>query len=340
MELTEVPAIRAGDVAAILRAPGRDDYKYSRGTVSFLTGSDEYPGAARLGVEAAVRAGVGMVRYLGREPLAGDLVRARPEIVLGAAESDAYVLGSGIADLRIDEAGDWAADVIASGVPCVLDGGGLELAGRDGHASGNVLLTPHLGEFATLTTRVERLRGVSKLSVDEVRADAVDWAQRVAASARATVLLKGASTIVVDPDGGVRRVEAPTSVLATAGTGDVLAGLAGALIAIEARAACEASRGDARGGGSSLEPTSAPRGQRSLAELGAAAAWLHGRAALLASLRAIDPGRSAADVVVDDPPRAAAPVTAMAVAEAVPGVIGALFAASGDAHPSSRSHAR
>lgn len=310
MRLEAVP-FRVDDAFACVFAHRDHDDKYSRGVVGLLTGSVAYPGAAVLGAEAAVRAGAGMVRYVGPDAVGRAVLARRPEVVLGEGRLTSAVIGSGVADLHADARSADAGSTLERGVPCVVDAGGLSLVGSSAARAplGSAILTPHAGEFARLAARAFGDRGdADAVPVEAVRAEPAAWAARLARSLGTTVLLKGAETIVVSADASrAWRVESPTNVLATAGTGDVLAGALGALVAT------------AQGRDEGERP--------SLDRLAAAAAWIHGRAALLASRRALDPATRARDVVVDDVPRASgrAPVAALDVAAAVPAVIGALL---------------
>jgi hydroxyethylthiazole kinase-like uncharacterized protein yjeF len=197
----------AADAAAWIAVPGADDDKYSRGVLGLVTGSERYPGAAVLGAEAALHTGVGMLRYLGG---ARDAVLARrPEAVTAEGRVQAWVLGSGVdPDNRA---------VGAEGVPAVLDAGALGLVGE---ARGPVILTPHAGELARLVS-VDRA---------EVAADPAGAAARAADRFGATVLLKGSTTYVRGPGIELEARTAPPW-LATAGAGDALGGILGALLA-------------------------------------------------------------------------------------------------------------
>ena len=124
-----------------------------------------------------------------------------------------------------------ARDVLASADPCVVDAGALDLLdGPRPRAGARTLLTPHAGELARLLSRVEE----AEVTRAQVQADPVGHARRAANALHATVLLKGATTYVVPPEvtGLPVRVSAEAPAwLGTAGSGDVLAGLAGALLA-------------------------------------------------------------------------------------------------------------
>jgi len=205
-----------------IAVPRVDDDKYARGVVGFVTGSSLYPGAAVLGVEAAMHAGVGMIRYLGPGRPTRLVLQRRPEVVTVGGRVQAWVLGSGQdAEQRDDRTSALLDAALAQEVPVVLDAGALELHAR---ARGPVLVTPHAGELARTMGR----------PVDDIRADPAGAARDAAARLRATVLLKGHTTHVATPDGGVLRVRSAPSWLATAGAGDALAGILGALLATHA----------------------------------------------------------------------------------------------------------
>lgn len=239
--------------------PGPTDHKYSRGVVGVVAGSEHFPGAAVLACAAAVRAGAGMVRYLGPERVRDLVLTARPEVVTdeppstaGALpEADAWILGPGVGDdLGQISAMEKAAK---SGAPLVVDADAVAWFAKrcvenppvDPSA---VLLTPHAGELS----RALKAVGVGVLGAKE---EPLKGARALAGATNSTVLLKGAVTLVVTPEGGPwSQAEAPAW-LATAGAGDVLAGIAGTLLA----AGLPADRA------------------------GALAALVHGQAAILAS---------------------------------------------------------
>ncbi|MEU2928335.1 NAD(P)H-hydrate dehydratase [Streptomyces sp. NPDC007251] len=226
LELPAEPALRAlqhADVARLLPAPAAESDKYRRGVVGIAAGSARYPGAAVLAVSGALRGGAGAVRYVGP---AGDAVLARfPETLVSdrgpakAGRVQAWVVGPGAGD----DAGT-VAEVLAADVPVLLDADGLRLAERDTVRGRRAptLMTPHAGEAAALL-------GVRREEVEEARLAAV---RELAAAYRATVLLKGSTTLIADAGGGAVRVN-PTGTpwLATAGSGDVLSGLGGSLLA-------------------------------------------------------------------------------------------------------------
>jgi ADP-dependent NAD(P)H-hydrate dehydratase / NAD(P)H-hydrate epimerase len=220
-----VERLEAADLAAAWPVPGAGDDKYRRGVVGVVAGGHLYTGAAVLACGAAVRSGAGMVRYVGpAEPT--DRVRARwPEVVPGQGRVQAWVLGPGVDPDADDGQPDAVRAALASGLPCVVDAGALALL--PDRVDGPVLLTPHAGELARLLSA----RGADAVERADVESAPLRHARRAAELTGATVLLKGATTMVVTPDGRVRSQADAPHWMATAGSGDVLAGLAGALLA-------------------------------------------------------------------------------------------------------------
>ena len=259
----------ADDAAGWIAAPEAGDDKYSRGVLGVVSGSTEYPGAAVLSVEAAHRAGVGMVRYTGPRALRQAVLARRPETVTVAGRVQAWLIGSGIDQGRRSFVllGD-LGHALAAGVPVVLDAGALDLVGTH---SAPTVITPHARELTALLVARE-----VPTSLAEVRADPAGWAERAAAELGVAVLLKGAVTHVCDPAGDRFTVTAPTHWLATAGTGDVLGGILGAFVATHHdRLAVDA---------------------QALTALAATAAWVHGEAARRASAEAGDGPVTALDI--------------------------------------------
>lgn len=227
------------DVAALWPVPGPEDDKYSRGVVGVVAGGEVYTGAPLLSVTAAVCAGAGMVRYVG-PPGPTQLVRAEvPEAVHGTGRVQAWVVGPGL-DAHPhswDQLGlaqvEAARRALDSELSCLVDAGGLDLLdGPRTHAGARTLLTPHAGELARLLARLDP--EASGLDRERVVVEPLRWARRAADLLRATVLLKGSTTYVVPPPASGLAVRAQADAPAwagTAGSGDVLAGLAGTLLA-------------------------------------------------------------------------------------------------------------
>ena len=213
-------------VRLLLPSPVGDANKYSRGVVGIAAGSDRYPGAAVLAVSGALAAGAGMVRYAGQRDVTARVVDHFPEVVTAADITDAHVqswlvgpgLGAG------DEAAAVVRAVLATDVPVVVDADGLSVV-ADCPAlvqrAARVVMTPHAGELSRLTGE-ER----SSIEADRLRA-----ARQAADRFGVVVLLKGSTTVIASPDGEVRINTTGSPWLATAGTGDVLAGAIAAYLA-------------------------------------------------------------------------------------------------------------
>lgn len=276
----------AQDALSYLAPPKPDDDKYSRGVLGIMTGSPSFSGAAVLGVEGASRTGVGMVRYLGPQEARCLVLHRRPEAVTVDGQVQAWLIGSGIdAEQREDSVTEALVNVLKQGKPAVVDAGALDLLS---YAVGPVVATPHYGELV-------HLFGVHGIDVtkEDVASDPAAWAVRAAELLGVTVLLKGHTSYIA----GITRatqdtvreeerftVTAPTTELATAGSGDVLAGILGAILATH-HAAIEAN------------PSVLP-------SLAATAAFLHGAAGKIASR--------------------GGPISALDIASAVPATIATL----------------
>ncbi|MFM6992228.1 MAG: NAD(P)H-hydrate dehydratase [Rhodoferax sp.] len=253
--------------------PIAQDHKYSRGVLGVVTGSRHYPGAAVLSTSAALATGVGMVRFFPTSDLATLVLQRSPEVVIAPGKVNAWLLGSGVPSPGARSVSAWLRHrqmQVAHGnaAPTVLDAGGLHLAGS---LQAPTLITPHAGELARLLTS----RGMPT-SAQAIIADPHQWAVRAQQSLAVTVLLKGASTVVAGP-GIAITLPIATPWLATAGTGDVLAGIAGALVA-------------ARHAEFESQPTL-------LARVAATAAYLHANAAAVASAGAPLTGTSLIDAI-------------------------------------------
>ncbi|WP_410630055.1 NAD(P)H-hydrate dehydratase [Amycolatopsis sp. cmx-4-83] len=227
LELTD-PDLRrldVADVAAAWPVPGPDDDKYSQGVVGIAAGSATYPGAAVLAAGSAVRATSGLVRYAGH---AADVVRSQwPEIIATGTVADAgrvqaWAVGPGIG--TGSDGRDVLRHVLGQGVPVCADADATTIIAKSPDVldardpDTPLVLTPHAGEY-------ERLMG------RKPGADRVTAAREAAKKYDAVVLLKGHVTVVAAPDGRVAVNKPHGAWLATAGSGDVLSGLVGALLA-------------------------------------------------------------------------------------------------------------
>ena len=346
LDAPDASAMQAADVAAVLPRPSEEADKYRRGVVGIVAGSERFTGAAALAVGGAIRGGAGMVRLVSAAPAVAVVRMLWPEAVItvtgqhipagedvrAAGRVQAWVVGPGMG--TDDEARERLAAVLASDVPVLVDADGLTLlAAHQGLLAREAptLLTPHAGELG-------RLLGADPADVESRR---LEHATRAAASLGATILLKGSTTVIAAPGGrsaaspggtgaggtsaggagpdggghaGTGRDDRPplrvnptgTSWLATAGTGDVLSGLAGSLLAQRLEAG----------------------------EAAAAAAYLHGLAARLAAAGAgarpapaIEPSGGGWDVTNPEEPRAGyaeAPIGAADVVGALPDAIRAV----------------
>lgn len=215
------------DARMFISMPSERDDKYSRGVLGVIAGSTQYPGAAVMVCEGAMRTGVGMVRYLGPSRAANLLLTHRPEVVSEDGQVQGWTIGSGLDADQIR----WRRKLtikakFEQGVPIVLDAGALSLLPKE---HGPVLITPHYRELAWLLSS----SGV-KATDTEVSDDPKKWARLAADSFHVTVLLKGNISYVVSKES---EIELPPASpwLATAGTGDVLAGILGALVATHSR---------------------------------------------------------------------------------------------------------
>jgi ADP-dependent NAD(P)H-hydrate dehydratase / NAD(P)H-hydrate epimerase len=248
---TDVLGFEAADVAARWPVPGPHDDKYTQGVTGVMAGSSTYPGAAVLCTGAAVAATSGMVRYAGSAHK--EVLAQWPEVIASptpaaAGRVQAWVVGPGLGTDDTGASALWFA--LETDLPVIVDADGLTILAAHPELVVNrgapTVLTPHAGEFA-------------RLAGHPPGDDRVGACRKLADTLGATVLLKGNVTVVADPGGPVYLNPAGQSWAATAGSGDVLSGMIGALLA------------------SGVPP----------AEAAAAAAFVHARAA---ALSAADPG--------------------------------------------------
>ena len=218
-----------------LTEPGASAHKYSRGLVAVIGGS--MAGAGHLAAQAAVRSGAGMVRHLVLNEHAAGLdsvviMQAQTaediEELLEDKRLAAVLVGPGLG--RNDAAKARLAAALGCGHPLVLDADALTLLGDDfEHIPVGTVLTPHEGEF-------ERLFG-------SLAGSKIDRALEAARRCGAVVIYKGADSVIAAPDGRAAVAGDASSWLSTAGTGDVLAGVAAGRLAVARdpfQAACEA----------------------------------------------------------------------------------------------------
>jgi hydroxyethylthiazole kinase-like uncharacterized protein yjeF len=195
--------------------PSARGHKYTRGVVGVAAGSDQYPGAAHLVVAGAQSATAGMVRFAGSAALGARVVDRAPEVVLSPGRVQAWVVGPGGGT----DAGEQLATALASELPTVIDADAL--GALPAALETPAVLTPHAGELATML-------GTSREAID---ADPLGSVVAAADRWTCTVLLKGPRTLVATPGHPTRVNLTGTPWLGTAGSGDVLAGLVGSLLA-------------------------------------------------------------------------------------------------------------
>ena len=250
-------SLDAAAVCALLPRRAPTVHKGAAGHLVVVAGNTGMAGAARLAGEAALRTGAGLVTVATRSGHAAALAGGRPELMARGvddpeaelapllAAADAFVVGPG---LGRDEWARMALEqVLAKGPSAgVLDADALNTIAADGGAAlgPGCVVTPHPGEAG-------RMLGTSAAAVEADRFDAV-W--RLAERYGATVVLKGAGTLIGEAQRAPALIDEANAAMATGGTGDVLAGTIGALLA------------------QGMAPSAAAR----------AGAWLHARAGRLA----------------------------------------------------------
>lgn len=249
-------------LARYLLKPEADSHKYSRGVVRIIAGSQRFPGAGLLCVAGASHSGVGMIRLNAPERVENLVLAAHPQIVPDGpaltGTCDALVLGPGLDAQKAD----WEAlSQLLENTPAVIDASALEPVCtliKEGklRLRAHHILTPHDGELARclnlfagtdtdkttgeiagkLADKADKPLGKFASQTSPALQRRIQGAQQLAALTGACVLAKGNRTVVVDAKAQVHTLPAATPWLATAGSGDVLAGLMGGLLALNVRA--------------------------------------------------------------------------------------------------------
>jgi hydroxyethylthiazole kinase-like uncharacterized protein yjeF len=250
---------KSKDAVKCIIVPSALDHKYSRGTLGAITGSAKFPGAAVLTSSAAIATGLGALRFHSNSGLAHLVLHRSPEAIVQPGPVTAWLAGSGIDSKKYSDFSTWLRHrwfvlLNRQSVPTVLDAGALHLAGS---LEQPTLITPHSGELSKLLAQ----RGVIA-SAELIESNPREWAQKASELMAVTVLLKGSKTVVAQ-DGYIIELPVATPWLATAGTGDVLAGIIGALVA--------------------TNYIEILNDVKRLAEVAATGAFLHNQSALLAS---------------------------------------------------------
>lgn len=321
-------------LARYLLKPEADSHKYSRGVVRIIAGSQRFPGAGLLCVAGASHSGVGMIRLNAPERVENLVLAAHPQIVPDGpaltGTCDALVLGPGLDAQKAD----WEAlSQLLENTPAVIDASALEpvctlikegkLRLRAYH-----ILTPHDGELARclnlfagtdtdkttgeiagkLADKADKPLGKFASQTSPALQLRIQGAQQLGTLTGACVLAKGNRTVVVDAKAQVHTLPAATPWLATAGSGDVLAGLMGGLLALNVRA------GAGSGGGVDAQGRGAPAASAAALapEIAQLAARLH---ALAGQLAAEATGPNAAGTTSPKPANATGPKSASAVVD-------------------------
>ncbi len=315
-------------LARYLLKPEADSHKYSRGVVRIIAGSQRFPGAGLLCVAGASHSGVGMIRLNTPERVENLVLAAHPQIVPDGpaltGTCDALVLGPGLDAQKAD----WEALAqLLENTPAVIDASALEPVCaliKEGklRLRAHHILTPHDGELARclnlfagtntgeiagkLADKADKPLGKFASQTSPALQRRIQGAQQLAALTGACVLAKGNRTVVVDANSQVYLLPAATPWLATAGSGDVLAGLMGGLLALNVRA------GAGSGGGVDAQGRGAPAASAAALapEIAQLAARLH---ALAGQLAAEATGPKPAEVTAPKPTDATGPKSVVAV---------------------------
>ena len=341
-------------LARYLLKPEADSHKYSRGVVRIIAGSQRFPGAGLLCVAGASHSGVGMIRLNAPERVENLVLAAHPQIVpdgpVLTGACDALVLGPGLDAQKAD----WeAAAQLLENTPAVIDASALEpvcALVKEGklRLRAHHILTPHEGELARclnlfagtntgeiagkLADKADKPLGKFASQTSPALQRRIQGAQQLAALTGACVLAKGNRTVVVDAEAQVYLLPAATPWLATAGSGDVLAGLMGGLLALNVRAgaghvgttAASGSATSADAAGTSQQSADAQGQGTTVAsaaalapEIAQLAARLHALAGQLAA-EATGPKASGATGPKSASAVVAHPITAPEIAAAIP----------------------
>lgn len=334
-------------LARYLLKPEADSHKYSRGVVRIIAGSQRFPGAGLLCVAGASHSGVGMIRLNAPERVENLVLAAHPQIVPDGpaltGTCDALVLGPGLDAQKAD----WEAlSQLLENTPAVIDASALEPVCtliKEGklRLRAHHILTPHDGELARclnlfagtdtdkttgeiagkLADKADKPLGKFASQTSPALQLRIQGAQQLGTLTGACVLAKGNRTVVVDAKAQVHTLPAATPWLATAGSGDVLAGLMGGLLALNVRA------GAGSGGGVDVQERGAALA--SVAALAPAIAQLAARLhALAGQLAAETTSPNAAGATSPEPANATGlksasavvghPITAPEIAAAIP----------------------
>ena len=210
-------------------------HKGTFGKVLVVAGSENYPGAAYLSCAACYRVGVGLVTLATEQTVKIIVSRKLPEVTfLPFKEAldkvggyDVLLVGPGLgqSNQAVEFIDKLCSNYSNNRIKTIIDGDGLNILSKTGEwwekLKGDIILTPHPGEMARLTG----------LTITKIQSDRVNVAQYFAKKWNKIILLKGANTVIAPPEGGVAMSPFANPALATAGTGDVLAGMIAGMLA-------------------------------------------------------------------------------------------------------------
>ena len=284
-----VIGLSAADLTDLIPRPQPHHHKYSRGVLGLVAGSAQFPGAGVLAARGGVACGTGMIRLYAPEEVVNPVHTVAPEVVSevcapaeeysdygqnedhvaalpGAGKETAWAIGAGAPARSVLQGA--IRQATRTGAPVIWDAAALELI--SGEVPTASILTPHAGELAALLSRLTGLH----IRPSQIAENPVRFALRGAEMTGAVVLLKGSQTVVAEPHGVVWTMDPAPPSLATAGTGDVLLGIIGGLLAQYA-ADRQHHMSDAR----DVSYGDADTGALPLGKIAAAAALLHAEAA-------------------------------------------------------------
>lgn len=218
-------------VASLLPRRPKDANKGTFGKVLVIAGSANYPGAAYLCCEAAYRVGAGLVTLVTNREVKIIVSRKLPEVTFLSfnealkklRDYDVILLGPGLG--RSKDTAELVNNLLKEKLPkIIIDGDGLNILSKIDNwwerLSSEVVLTPHPGEMARLT----------RLTIVQIQSNRENIAQQFAKKWNKVIVLKGPNTVVAPPNGGVVLSPFANPLLATAGTGDILAGAIAGLL--------------------------------------------------------------------------------------------------------------
>ncbi len=216
------------NIEALIKQRPYDSHKGTFGTVKILCGSTRYTGAAALCCEGALRSGCGIVKLFANETVTASVRVRLPEVINYPPEqfsdmtANASVIGCGISDAYNNLL---SSLILSLDHPCVIDADGINFIAKNNNilreTKSSVVLTPHPMEFSRLTG----------FSVENIQCNRVEYAERFSREYNCTLVLKGHNTVIASPNNETVINKTGNSALSKGGSGDVLAGVIGSLLA-------------------------------------------------------------------------------------------------------------